>query len=483
MKHRNETSSRHLKVVVVEINEISWELIHEWLQQGDFPHFARIKNQGTWARTVTNEPPGLLEPWVTWTTFHTGVPQPDHGVQFLEQPSETIRAKRLWEIITDANKKVGVFGSVGSWPPKPVNGFFIPGSFSPDAATFPKSLEPIQELNVRYTRAHVPGIRRQSPVRMISDALGMIRFGFNLRTAMTVAAILAETKIKPDMSWKNVSLQPIVNMGFFKKLYRQTRPDFCTFHTNHVAHYQHRFFRAWRPKLFPDPTEPKEIARFGDAIHFGYRVADSILGEFLKIADSDEDTVLCVASSMGQKPWVPSRYDNIAPLTCRIRSIERLIEILGIRDKCEFFSTMAPQWNIRISDRNLRQQTVSHLNAARYEVVNKPMYSILEVADSIVVTPVSYHGLTSAEACSFPTIDRSPRYSFDQLVVQADETRKSGCHDPVGLIAFYGRSVIRNSNLGTINTLDVAPTLLSLMGLPVPSYMKGNVLRSSIVVT
>lgn len=343
MNANREANSHHLKVVLLEINEISWELMDEWLKQGELTHFARLRNEGTWGRTVTNEPPELLDPWITWTTFHTGVPQPEHGMQFLEQAPKTIRAKRLWEIVAQANKKVGVFGSVSSWPPIRVEGFFIPGSFSPDAKTFPKSLEPIQELNIRYTRAHIPGVRQNGPMKIIADASRMIRFGLDLRTAMAVATILAETRIKSNTSWKKVSLQPIVNMSFFKRLYWQYRPDFSTFHTNHVAHYQHRFFRAWRPHCFPDCTEPTEIARYSDAIHFGYVIADRILGEFLKIVDLYDDTVLCLASSMGQKPWVPSRYDSIAPVTCRIRSIEQLIKILGIEEKCEFFSTMAPQ--------------------------------------------------------------------------------------------------------------------------------------------
>ena len=181
MKDYQEIEVGHQRVIVVEFNEISWELMDEWLIEGDLPNFARLRNEGAWDRTLTNEPPELLDPWVTWTTFHTGVPQSEHGMEFLEQPAETIRVKRLWEIVAEASKKVGVFGSVSSWPPIRVDGFFIPGSFSPDAKTFPDTLEAVQELNVRYTRAHVPGVPQNGLGAMIHDALRMIRFGLDFK--------------------------------------------------------------------------------------------------------------------------------------------------------------------------------------------------------------------------------------------------------------------------------------------------------------
>src|SRR5215218_8455774 len=102
-------------------------------------------------------------------------------MQFLEQPSDTIRAKRLWEILNGVNKKVGVFGSVSSWPPPVVNGFFIPGSFSPDSQTYPETLRSIQDLNLRYTRAHTPGAQQAELSTMVSDALQMVRCGLDLK--------------------------------------------------------------------------------------------------------------------------------------------------------------------------------------------------------------------------------------------------------------------------------------------------------------
>jgi hypothetical protein len=469
------------RVLVLEINEISWDLMKPWLDAGQLPNFRRLRESGAWTKTFTDEPggpEGFLEPWVTWTTFYTGVSYTEHGVKFLEQPPETIRFKRLWEIADEAGKKIGLFGSSNSWPPRPVDGFVVPGSFSPDAQTHPASLQPIQELNLRHTRAHCPGARPVGRWQTFLSGLRLIRLGLNVRTAFAVLKTLLETKRHPEFDWKKVSLQPIVNLAFFKKLYRRTRPDFATFHTNHVAHYQHRFMRAWQPEQFPDATEENEVRRFGDAIRYGYLVADRLIGQFMGLADRQKDVVLCVASSMGQKPYVPEKYGKVAPPTCRLRSIERLVEILGIQDKCTFFSAMAPQWNLRIPDEALRRRVINDLYAARYQPAGKSMFALFEVKDEINLTPVSHHGVGPESVCTFPTLNGAPALPFKELVIQADETRKSGCHDPVGMLAFYGPSV-RPGYFNDINNIDVAPTLLTLMGLAVPPYMKGRVVEEA----
>lgn len=471
---QSDTNSR---VLILEINEISWELMSPWLNEGKLPNFRRLQTEGSWGCTYADEPggpDGLLEPWVTWTTFYTGVPHTKHGVKFLEQPLESISYKRLWELVSNAGRRIGVYGSSGTWPPYKTDGFIVPGSFSSDSQTYPEDLRPIQDLNLRYTRSHAPGAKNPSKFEMISRGMKLVRLGLNASTVMRVLNGLLEVKRHKERDWKKVCLQPIVNLPFFQALYRKYQPDFATFHTNHVAHYQHRFMRAYKPEAYPDATDEHEVQKYSGAIQYGYEVADWLLGQFFKLIGSDPRVILCVASSMGQQPYIPPKYDKVAPLTCRIRSIERLIDILGLKGQCEYYSTMAPQWNLRISEASLRHETIDHLRKARYEPIGKSIYTAMEVQDTVVITPVSHHGLNSTQTCVFHGLPEQPRIPFSELTIQEDETRKSGCHHPVGLLAFFGQSIPKGRNFGQINNLDIAPTLLELMNLPVPEYMTGH---------
>src|SRR5262249_40526448 len=142
------------KVAVLELNEITWDLIDPLLKRGELPNFRAMMDQGVRGEAWASENPGQLDPWVTWTTVYTGVPQEIHGLIMLEQEQDTLGARRIWEYLREAGLRIGLFGSANSWPPEPIDGFWVPGPFSRDYSTYPRELEPIQEANIGLTRDH-----------------------------------------------------------------------------------------------------------------------------------------------------------------------------------------------------------------------------------------------------------------------------------------------------------------------------------------
>ncbi len=150
------TTNQARKVLLVELNEITWRFIDPLCDRGKLPTFDQFRRYGTRGSPMATEVPPNLDPWIAWTTVYTGRPQEEHGVRFLEQPPDSVRGPRVWEIAADAGRSVGVYGSIMSWPPRAVRGFWVPSTFSPTPATFPANLEPIQDLNLSQTRAHTP---------------------------------------------------------------------------------------------------------------------------------------------------------------------------------------------------------------------------------------------------------------------------------------------------------------------------------------
>jgi hypothetical protein len=136
------------RVLVLELNEITWDLLDPLMKEGRLPHISRLVREGARADAWADEQAKHLDPWVTWTTVYTGVPQHVHGLSMLEQDRESLGAPRVWEYAQDAGKRLGLFGSANTWPPQRVDGFWVPGSFARDFQTFPRELEPIQAMNV-----------------------------------------------------------------------------------------------------------------------------------------------------------------------------------------------------------------------------------------------------------------------------------------------------------------------------------------------
>src|SRR5262249_38272530 len=127
--------------------------------------------------------PPHLDPWVTWITVHTGVDRSVHGATVLEQDSATITAKRTWDYAVEAGKTVGVFGSIGAYPPRPVPGFIVPGPFAPSDATYPDSFPRSNHPTRRSTKCNPKNPRADSRSDMAKRAVDPVRLGLPPRRA------------------------------------------------------------------------------------------------------------------------------------------------------------------------------------------------------------------------------------------------------------------------------------------------------------
>jgi Type I phosphodiesterase / nucleotide pyrophosphatase len=464
------------RLLLIELNEITWDLIDPLIQKGKLPTFAMLKKNGSWGSPVSIEQPPQLDPWITWTTLHTGRTQADHNVYFLQQPPQSIRAKRSWEICQEAGLTVGVYGSVCSWPPPArFRGFYVPDTFSQDTSTYPAELEPIQQLNLTYTRS----------VRLPSDqdsigfkarlGLQLMKLGLSPESILQVVKQLAVERFSEDKRWQRVALQPTVNFGFFRRLYRRYQPHFATFHSNHVAHYQHTYWKAMNPDVFqPIETTERERRIFGGAIEYGYRTADELLSQALALVDSN--TVLVVASSMGQKPYL-SKLDGGKQIQ-QVRSYDKLLEILGVAGRARFVATMSDEFNIYTADAGLREELAQSLRNTYIDVPERPLFHIQLMEEAIRVNLRMYgiKDVTKHSRIVFPLAPGAPKFTYEDLVYNTGHL-KSGCHDPRGMVIFYGAGIPKGKELESYNNLDFAPTFLNILGVPVPAEMKGRLMH------
>jgi predicted AlkP superfamily phosphohydrolase/phosphomutase len=458
------------KLVVLEINEITWDLIDPFIEEGKLPTLARLKREGTWGTPLSVDLPPQLDPWITWTTFYTGQPQEEHNVYFLQQPPESIKAKRVWERCIEAGLKVGVYGSVCSWPPRPIDGYYVPDTFAPDAQTYPESLTPIQQLNLKYTRS----IRLPSDDDGLLFKLGLGRkllgLGLRVGTMRAIAAQLAGERQKPESRWKRVGLQPLVNFDFFSKLYREQKPDFATFHTNHVAHYMHTYWKAMQPDRFlPIETTRKEIEIYGPAIEHGYRVADQLIAKVLPLLDSN--TVLMIASSMGQKPYQSKLQGG--KQVCQWRSLPALLNILGVQGSSRAISTMSDEFVIYTPTAEISSDVKRMLDAAYIDSAEcKAFYaSVMDGAVRVNLVPHEMSKVKRDSKVYFPLSPGNPVKTYEDVIYNTGHL-KSGCHDERGMVIFYGAGVDRGVQLPQYTNLNMAPTMMSILGLPVPPEMK-----------
>lgn len=466
------------KVVLLEFNEITWSLIDPMIENGCMPNLARMRQEGTWAAPISNDQPPYLDPWITWVTVHSGVDCNVHMARILEQSADTIRSKRSWDYAIDAGRTVGIFGSISSFPPRPVKGFWIPAPFAPSSETFPPELQPIQDLNRKYTQIHNRVGGQESFSDMLRLGLRLLKLGLKPSTATRLAWQLMDEHFRGYISWKRISLQPLVNFDFFSTLYRQFRPDYSTWHTNHVAHYMHHYWRAMDDSQFLVRATREEKRRFGGAVEYGYLVADYLLGKFMKLID--DNTVLVLASSMGQQPYVAERYPA-GRITMRVRDIHQILRIVGATALTEVVPVMTPQWNVTIPDTDQRVRVKNALLNAYRTGIDRSVFDVAETKDILRITP---RGLAKREndlRVFFPDgpAANGQGYALDDLFVADDPTPMEGTHHPQGLLVLWGKGIRSGVEIRGTDNVDIAPTILVLLGIPVPSIMKGRVLSEA----
>jgi len=130
---------RKRKVLVIGLDAATFDIVKPLMKKGRLPNLSRLCRNGVCGELRTTIPP--LSP-VAWTTFATGKNAGKHGIfSFTEQKPESYgirfvnarsrKAKPLWSILSDYGMKVGVINMPITYPPDEVNGFMISGMDAP----------------------------------------------------------------------------------------------------------------------------------------------------------------------------------------------------------------------------------------------------------------------------------------------------------------------------------------------------------------
>ncbi|MCD6320948.1 alkaline phosphatase family protein [Candidatus Bipolaricaulota bacterium] len=189
-----------------ELLVVTWdgappERVSSWAQKGVLPNLAELRESGAFGPLESTIPP-ITGP--AWASFHTGANPGVHGVfgwaKRIEGSYETVLvdsrslgATTLWEVV-GRREPVGVLGFPLSWPPREVQGFWVPGFLAPpQASSFP-------EEALAFLRKAVPDFRFSPPewTRAISPeewAVELVGFA----RAMGEAALHLARRYRPRL--------------------------------------------------------------------------------------------------------------------------------------------------------------------------------------------------------------------------------------------------------------------------------------------
>jgi predicted AlkP superfamily phosphohydrolase/phosphomutase len=140
------------RVVFIGLDGTPYTFMQRLIAEGKAPNVARLAAQGSLLRMDS------VWPWVSsvaWSSMMTGVNPAKHNIfGFIDRDPATykqfiptgrnMRAKTLWEVLSEAGKRVIVVNVPVTYPPRAVNGILVAGFLSPslEKAVYPESYLP-----------------------------------------------------------------------------------------------------------------------------------------------------------------------------------------------------------------------------------------------------------------------------------------------------------------------------------------------------
>lgn len=258
------------RAVVVGWDGATFDILKPMLAAGRMPHLAALLARGVHGRLRSTVPP--VTP-VAWTSFATGTSPGRHGIfdaLTLDPASHAVRfvsaAMRrvapVWSVLSARGRPAGAVNVPVTWPPDAVDGFVVPGMFTPsDAENFVHPPELQGEIEARFG----PAMCRDSPAMDPDPA----RYLENLLAGVTARC---------DLTLWLMERRPL---DYFCSVFMES---------DRVQH----FFWAYR-----DPAHPLH-ARLGGAIEAVYERLDAALGRI--VAACPPDTAVALVSDHGAGP-------------------------------------------------------------------------------------------------------------------------------------------------------------------------------------
>ncbi|MGQ9730633.1 MAG: alkaline phosphatase family protein [Candidatus Zipacnadales bacterium] len=500
----NFHSARPTRVLVIGLDGATFDVIEPWVRAGHLPNIKRLMAEGTWGPLHSTIHP--LTP-TAWTTFLTGRNPGKHGIYdfalFLPGSYDPVltnashsRAPTIFQLLSEAGRRVVGYNIPWTYPPEPVNGVLIAGFGAPGfdrriaypAKAFDALVQRVDRMSFEIPPRNDRGVIVEAVEAQVAQVGEMARF-----------------------------------------LIRSERPDLAcvvfmaTDQVGHVAWVKRKAVR-------------RDGRRIDDVLLYTYTLVDKEIGRLLDVVGDETTVILMSDHGFGRRNGVIDvgaalherglvAYEGSEPLaSIKVRRMGRRGGWLGIAETV--LKTVLPK-GLRARMRASMTPTIDFKRTKvwvwgrypklRFNVKGREPWGVVEpggaverlreevceclfsIIDPAEVKPVIeriwrgeeiYEGAPPGEAPDLVAATRGFEYISRDTVTAGTrafltpEARQAvgwrheqgGIHRMNGIFVACGPGVRVGGRVQGAALVDVAPTILQLLQVPIPRAMDGKVL-------
>jgi predicted AlkP superfamily phosphohydrolase/phosphomutase len=470
-------------------------LLDSLMRHEIMPSLKRFMEGGARASLMSTPCP-LTPP--AWTSMLTGRGPGQHGIfdftlaQEVERNRFTarmttardVKSETLWSMAGRQGKTSGVLNFPVTFLSRPFNGYLVPGYVTP---------------RVIRTCVH--------PREFWNDIKDLP--GFNVKDIawdMDVGlAPLDSQRMEPDKLMNWVDYLKRKEKGWFavaRHLLEKTSCDLLVMVFEGVDRLQHMTWDLLDPEIPIDSLSSEERALRDYCLDY-YRDLDSLLGQLVAIAGRDARVFIASDHGFGStreifyvNAWLAKHgylrwnetidHDNEGLLTTQ--NLRQFYEGIDWERTIAYASTATSNG---VYLRVAKNPGDAGLPAERYaQVRTEIMDKLLSFKDTEDGMPVVTKIATREEAFPGKCMEQAPDLTltlrdggfvsiFDSDTFVKPRPEIKGTHRPEGIFIAGGDAIARGTKLDELSILDVAPTLLYSLGLPIPENLEGQLVASA----
>lgn len=286
-------------LIFIQLNEINFDMVQNYLSEHDLPAFRHIMGEFDSFETFAEQDYKNLEPWIQWTSVHTGKTFDEHGVFRLGDIVNT-KPKQIFEVLEDRGLKVGAISPMNAH-----NNLKNPAFFIPDAWTDTPSDH--SKFSQRFTAMVRQTVNDNSAgsisVRSAVTIFEAIIRSFNFSKSTKLFKLIKNSLTRPWI--KSMVLDQLIHLTHLRLLER-TKPNVSFVFFNAGAHIQHHYLLN-SPFSGTDLKNPKwYISEDADPILDMLEIYDGIIGDYLSLGNGS--TNIIVATGLTQTAYDRIKY-------------------------------------------------------------------------------------------------------------------------------------------------------------------------------